>query len=114
MRWNLVVVADSPPSVKTAENLRTDVGLSLLFSFQRTGSLVSPGITGLGERPQIVAGAPGRVKPAIFEIEGSGPAPKSWCRCGCEAGTGFFNEAGSRFSRRTGWATWRARIGPDL
>jgi hypothetical protein len=37
VRWNLVV-ADSPPSVKTAENLRTDVGLSLLFSFQRTGS----------------------------------------------------------------------------
>jgi len=57
VRWNLVVVADSPPSVKTAENLRTDVGLSLLFSFQRTGSLVRPsGITGRGERPKIVAG----------------------------------------------------------
>jgi len=86
MRWNLVVVADSPPSVKTAENLRTDVGLSLLFSFQRTGSLVSPGITGLGERPQIVAGVPGRVKPAIFAIGGSGPAPKSSRRCSLRGG----------------------------
>ena len=89
-RWNLVVVADSPPS----EDGREPPKLTLVFLFYlvfkepaaRRFVPVGPEVVHLGSTresgPQIVAGASGPRQTWDLDGPGSGPAPKSSRRCG--------------------------------